>query len=102
MPRLRAPHWKNHGPGQGAGTAEKLAIDKISQPSQSKAKWSGHNYHIRDLPVRKLMLAAEQDTRNQGTNERTMKRSTMPDRDYFHRMLQVVTIVGELVNKDVA
>jgi hypothetical protein len=103
MPWFRASQWKNHGPGHGAGTAVQFAIYEVPQTPESQGNGGGDNYCIRAFPERDLTAASKDESCEYGANESTMKRHTaVPDSDYFERMLQVVGVVGELVEKNVA
>ena len=103
MPRFRASQGKHHGPGHCAGTAVQFAIYEVAQAPESQGNGGGDNYCIRALPERDLTTASEDEARQYGANESTMKRHTaVPDSDYFERMLQVVGVVGELVEKNIA
>jgi hypothetical protein len=102
MPWFRASQRKHHGPGHGTGPAVKFAIYEVPQATESQGNGDGDNYCISALPERDLATANEDETCEYGTNESTMKRHTaVPDSDYFERMLQVVGVVGELVEKNV-
>lgn len=103
MPWFRASQGKHHGPGDGAGTAVEFTIYKVTQASESQGNGSGDNHCIRTFPERDVTTASEDEPRKYRADESAMKRHTaVPDSDYFQGMLQVVSVVGELVEKNVA
>ncbi len=51
VPRHRPPRWKHHGPGNFSGATEELAIDEISNPSQTETDGGGDSDGIGHLPA---------------------------------------------------
>jgi len=103
MPRFWTACGKNHGPGYIAGAAKEFAVDKIPQPPQAESNGHGYNYCVGALPERDLTPSGENDAREYGANKPAMEgHATVPDCNYLQRMFQVVGVVCELVEKDVA